>query len=116
VQSKKVTDFWVKSLVAKIKVSGQAIERWCRWWQEAFAKSAFFKTERGRFKPLTIEDATLPACLLLCFEGTNLSSRLQGLLRFLARSASDADPPYRRFKIGIRCHRLPFPGAFGEGP
>jgi hypothetical protein len=81
---KGLTDFRVKSLVAKIKVSRQTIERWCIWWQEAFAKSAFFKTERGRFKPLTIEDAMLPTCLLLCFEGADLSSRLQGLLRFLA--------------------------------
>jgi hypothetical protein len=81
---KGLTDFRAKSLVEKIRVSRQTIERWCRWWREAFAKSAFFKTERGRFKPLTIEDATLPACLLLSFEGTDLSSRLQGLLRFLA--------------------------------
>jgi hypothetical protein len=81
---KGLTDFRVKMLINQIKVPRQTIERWCIWWQEAFAKSAFFKTERGRFKPLTIEDATLPACLLLCFEGTDLSSRLQRLLRFLA--------------------------------
>jgi len=54
---KGLTDFRVKSLVAKIKVPGQTIARWCRWWQETFAKSAFFKTERGRFKPAEIEDA-----------------------------------------------------------
>jgi hypothetical protein len=81
---KGVTDFRVEKLVELFRVPRQTIERWCIWWRESFAKSAFFKTERGRFKPLTIEDVTLPACLLLCFEGTDLSSRLQGLLRFLA--------------------------------
>jgi hypothetical protein len=81
---KGLTDFRVKWLVEHLDVPKQTVERWCRWWQEAFAKSAFFKTERGRFKPLEIEDATLPACLLLCFEGADLCSRLQGLLRFLA--------------------------------
>jgi hypothetical protein len=79
---KGLTDFRVKSLVAKIKVSRQTIERWCWWWQEAFAKSAFFKTERGRFKP-QIDDATLPSSLLRCFEDADLSP-LQALLRFLA--------------------------------
>jgi hypothetical protein len=79
-----LTDFRVKKLVEHFRVPRLTIERWCIWWQETFAKSAFFKTERGRFNPLRIEDGTLPLSLLLCFEGADLSSRLQGLLRFLA--------------------------------
>jgi len=81
---KGLTDFRVKSVVAKIKVPRQTIERWCTWWQEDFATSAFFKVERGRFNPLQIEAAILPTCLLSCFEGADLSSQLLGLLRFLA--------------------------------
>jgi hypothetical protein len=80
---KGLTDFRGKMLVEWIKVPRQTIERWCVWWQQSFATSAFFKTERGRFKP-QIEEATLPASLLLCFEGAELSSRLQRLLCFLA--------------------------------
>jgi hypothetical protein len=48
------------------------------------AKSAFFKIERGRFKPLQTDATALPASSLLRFEGEDLCSRLQGLLRFLA--------------------------------
>jgi hypothetical protein len=79
-----LTDFRMKALNRWIAVPRRTIERWRTWWSENFAKSAFFKAERGRFKPGTIEDATLPGCLLLGFEGADLSSRMQGLLRFLA--------------------------------
>jgi len=79
-----LTDFRVKKLVEQFRVPRLTIERWCIWWQETFAKSVFFKTERGRFNPLRIKDEMLPLSLLLCFEDADLSSRLQGLLRFLA--------------------------------
>jgi len=79
-----LTDFREKMLLKWIQAPRQTIKRWCIWWRETFAKSAFFKTERGRFMPVTIEDTTLPASLLLCFEAADLSSRLRGLLRFLA--------------------------------
>jgi hypothetical protein len=68
-------------LLKWIQAPGQTIKRWCIWWRESFARSAFFKTERGRFKP-QIENATLPTSLLLCFEDAELSS-LQRFLRFL---------------------------------
>jgi len=78
-----LTDFREKVLLKWIQVPRQTIERWCIWWRQTFAQSAFFKTERGRLKPLKIEEMTLPASLLLCFEDADLSP-LQGLLRFLA--------------------------------
>lgn len=78
-----LTDFRVKTLSRWIAVPRRTIERWCIWWSEVFAKSTFFKAERGRFKPAALEDATLPASLLLGFEGADLSSRLRGVLRFL---------------------------------
>ena len=79
-----LTEFRMKELTRRIQVPRQTLERWCIWWQQTFAKSAFFRIERGRFKSLQIEEAALPASLLLRFEGADLSSRLQGLLRFLA--------------------------------
>lgn len=79
-----LTEFRMKELTERIQVPRQTLERWCIWWQQTFAKSAFFKIERGRFKPLQIDEAALPASLLLRFGGEDLCSRLQGLLRFLA--------------------------------
>jgi len=78
-----LTDFRVKMLNQWIAVPGRTIERWRVWWSEIFAKSAFFKAERGRFKPGTVADTTLPGSLLLSFEGADLCARMQGLLRFL---------------------------------
>jgi len=79
-----LTDFRMKALNRWIEVPRRTIERWRTWWSEIFATSAFFIAGRGRFKPETIKDATLPGCLLAGFEGADLSARLQGLLRFLA--------------------------------
>lgn len=79
-----LSEFRVKAVSRWIAVPRRTIKRWRLWWSEVFAKSAFFRAERGRFKPATIEDTTLPGSLLLGFEGADLSSRLQGLLRFLA--------------------------------
>ena len=79
-----LTDFRVKTLNQWIAVPRRTIERWRVWWSEIFAKSAFFKAGRGRFKPGTVADATLPGSLLASFEGADLPSRLQAFLRFLA--------------------------------
>jgi hypothetical protein len=79
-----LTDFRVKALSRWLVVPRRTIARWRTWWSDIFAGSAFFRAERGRFKPTTIADAMLPGCLLLGFEGADLSSRLQALLRFLA--------------------------------
>ena len=96
-----LTDFREKMLLKWIQAPGQTIKRWCIWWRESFAKSAFFKTERGRFKP-QIENATLPTSLLLCFEAADLASRLRGLLRFLA-PLSKGTLTYRAasFRVGL---------------
>jgi len=96
-----LTDFREKMLLKWIEAPRQTIKRWCIWWRESFAKSAFFKTERGRFMPVTIEDTTLPASLLLCFEAADLSSRLRGLLRFLAPLSKGADLPRRASGVGL---------------
>ena len=82
-----LTDFREKVLRKWVQAPRQTIKRWCIWWRETFAKSAFFKTARGRFKP-QIEEATLPTSLLLCFEAADLCSRLLGLLRLLAPLSS----------------------------
>ncbi len=79
-----LTDFREKRLLKWIQAPGQTIKRWCLWWRETFAKSAFFEIERGRFAAPLIEVAALPASLLVRFAGEDLSSRLRNLLRFLA--------------------------------
>lgn len=78
-----LTGFRVKALNQWIVVPRRTLERWRLWWSEIFARSAFFKAARGRFRPGVIEDATLPRCLLNSFEGPDLSARLQQFLRFV---------------------------------
>jgi hypothetical protein len=95
-----LTDFREKMLLKWIQAPKQTIKRWCIWWRETFAKSAFFKTERGRFKP-QIENATLPTSLLLCFEAADLSSRLRGLLRFLAPLSKGTLTTAPRFRVAL---------------
>lgn len=76
-----LTNFREKVLLKWVQAPRQTIKRWCIWWRETFAESAFFKIARGRFKP-SIEAATLPTSLLLCFEDAELSP-LQRFLQFL---------------------------------
>jgi hypothetical protein len=80
-----LTDFRIKKLTEWFNVPRQTLERWCTWWREIFAKSTFFKVERGRFRALpALEDAALPASLLARFEGDDLWSRLCHCLEFLS--------------------------------
>jgi hypothetical protein len=57
----ELPEFRVKELTERIQVPRQTLERWCIWWQQSFAKSPFFKIERGRFKLLRIDEAALTA-------------------------------------------------------
>jgi hypothetical protein len=62
-------------------VSRRTVERWRRWWREAFAESAFWEAARAAFMP-PVEAGLLPASLLDRFAGDG-ETRLLGLLRFL---------------------------------
>lgn len=60
----------------------QTVERWRRWWLEAFAASPTWKAGRGRFVP-PVAEARLPLSLLERFAGGD-EERLTAALRFLS--------------------------------
>ncbi|MFC1706336.1 hypothetical protein ACFL59_05855 [Planctomycetota bacterium] len=62
-------------------VSRQTIERWRRWWREAFSESSHWRASRGRFMPPVVE-ASLPLSVLERFYGDE-RGRLTAFLRFL---------------------------------
>jgi hypothetical protein len=62
-------------------VSRRTVERWRRWWREAFTESAFWRAARGAFMP-PVDTSLLPASLLERFAGGD-EARLVALLRFL---------------------------------
>jgi hypothetical protein len=62
-------------------VSRRTVERWRRWWRDAFAESPFWRVAAAGFMPPT-ETKLLPASLLERFAGDD-EARVVGLLRFL---------------------------------
>jgi hypothetical protein len=62
-------------------VSRRTVERWRRWWSEAFAASPFWRTAAAVFMP-PAEPSRLPVSLLERFAGDE-QARLVALLRFL---------------------------------
>lgn len=66
-----------------IGVSRRTLDRWKRWWQEAFARSPFWRQAMGLFAPPPPETGTLPASLLARFAGAD-STRLVAALGFLS--------------------------------
>ncbi len=65
-------------------VPSRTVARWREWWGEAFVKSPFWRSARGRFAKPVDEDA-LPFSLLEVFGvGTEGGDRLCALLRFLS--------------------------------
>jgi hypothetical protein len=62
-------------------VSRRTVERWRRWWSDAFAKSPFWRIAAAAIIP-PVETSLLPASLLERFSGDD-AARLVGLLRFL---------------------------------
>jgi hypothetical protein len=63
-------------------VSARTIERWRRWWREAFAKTALWWQIRAGL-PGEIDTARLPGALLERFSGDGLAGRAVALLRAL---------------------------------
>jgi len=72
----------VAELTKLVGASRRTIERWRRWWGEAFAGSPFWKAAAGRFVP-PIGREDLVRSLLSRFAGDE-RERLIGMLRFLA--------------------------------
>ena len=65
-----------------VTVDRRTVERWRRWWREAFTVSPFWRTARARFMP-PVAHEQLPAALLDRFTGDE-ADRLIAALRFLA--------------------------------
>jgi hypothetical protein len=86
--AKKLTPGWLVRLTEELGVDRRTVRRWRRWWQETFARSAWWKTAKGRLMPPVVE-ADLPASLLDRFPGEE-RTRLIALLKWLAPSAGQA--------------------------
>jgi hypothetical protein len=71
----------MRQLREHLGVSRRTVERWRRWWREAFADSPFWRTAAAAFMP-PVEPDRLPASLLERFAGDG-ETRLVSLLRFL---------------------------------
>lgn len=78
----------VSVLQEQLGVDRRTLARWREWWMERFARSASWRTQRGRFVPPP-DEATLPWSLWERFGAS--PSPLLDLLRFL-RPWSTAAP------------------------
>ena len=77
-----ITGKRVTQLSGFFAVPLRTLERWRRWWLDAFVDTGFWRAARGRFMP-PVDPATLPASLLWRFSGEDLVARLIQSLRFI---------------------------------
>lgn len=63
-------------------VSDRTIQRWRRWWREAFVETALWRQTRARLGG-EIDTARLPGALLRRFGGGDPTSRVLAMLRWL---------------------------------
>jgi len=76
-------------------VSRWTIERWRRWWREAFPQTPFWREHRARFVPPVATDR-LPVSLLKRSSDLGDAARLVWLLRLVSPiTTSSAGPPVR---------------------
>lgn len=71
----------MRKLREHLGVSRRTVERWRRWWREAFAESPFWRAAAAAVMP-PAEPGRLPASLLERFAGDD-QARFVSLLRFL---------------------------------
>jgi hypothetical protein len=64
-----VTSFRMSRLHRLLGADRRTLERWRRWWQATFPKTALWREARARFMPPVVE-SELPESLLKRFEGT----------------------------------------------
>ena len=77
-----VTPMRMAKLKQLIKVSSNTVARWRRWWLDAFVRTAFWRSRRGRLRN-PIQESKLPLSLLEAFEGEGMQQKLVSMLRFL---------------------------------
>jgi hypothetical protein len=85
----------LRRLREELGVSRQTLERWRRWWQEAFVESSFWKAAKAAFSSPV--GAEVPRSLLARFAGDEVE-RLAALMRFMSPMSTPADyvPDRRR--------------------
>lgn len=73
----------LRRLEESFAVSRRTLQRWRRWWREAFAQSRFWESMRGRWaSPVVVE--ALPGSLVAAFsEIAEPSGRVLAVLRWL---------------------------------
>lgn len=77
-------------LAQSLSVPRRTLERWRRWWLEAFAQSSFWKAACARFLP-PVDIEALPASLLERFSGQDAQGRMIALLQFLSPLSTISD-------------------------
>ena len=76
-----VTTSRMRGIREIVMVDRRTVERWRRWWRDAFTASPFWRIARAAFIPPVDQDR-LPAALIERFTGGD-QEQLLGLLRFL---------------------------------
>jgi hypothetical protein len=74
-----------------VEIDPRTLERWRRWWREAFPASAFWRAARARFLP-PVEETDLPRSLLARFAADTLEG-LVSALRWLAPMSIPSPSP-----------------------
>lgn len=89
----------VGELCALIGVSRRTVVRWRRWWQTAFATSAFWQVARGLLAgAIAIEE--LPGSLLARFDAPDERARLIRLLDFIKPVTTSAWAHWEGISMG----------------
>lgn len=69
-------------LIESLEIPLRTLQRWRRWWLEAFVQSPFWQANRALFMP-PVEVSTLPESLRARFPGDGDWGPWPALLRFL---------------------------------
>jgi hypothetical protein len=95
-----------------VGVSARTLERWRRWWQEEFPRSAFWKWARGRLRR-PVEETRLPMSLLECFEEASPQETTIHLLGFILPLTNPLDDS-RKLRFAVFPQKTPV-DCGGEG-
>ena len=69
-------------LLTSLAIPLRTLERWRAWWRDEFKQTTLWLSARGAFMP-PLDAEQLPADLLERFIGTDATTRMSALLRFL---------------------------------
>ncbi len=89
----------VGELCAQLGVSRRTVARWRRWWQTAFATSAFWQAARGLLAGAIAIEA-LPGSLLARFDAPDERDRLIRLLDFIKPVTTSAWAHWEGISMG----------------